>query len=124
MAACTAATLAMSELTQTKPDDWAICAKLSMGRSKLLTVGSPLTGAAGVVAAVGAEAMVVAGATGVAVTGAEIGVGNGVGAGALAGVSSAKAAEDAAAAAIGAASGITGMRLSGAVADGAGADEA
>jgi hypothetical protein len=114
----------MSELTQTKPDDWAICAKLSMGRSKLLTVGSPLAGAAGVGAVVGAVvgagAMVVAVATGVAVTGAE----TGVGAGTLAAVSAATAAEGAAAAAIGAASGITGMTLSDAVADGAGADAA
>ena len=67
-----------------------------MGRSKLLTVGSPLTGVAGVVAAVGAGAKVVAVATGAAVTGAEAGVG----AGALADVSAAMAA-----AAIGAAAG-------------------
>ena len=91
-----------------------------MGRSKLLTVGSPFAGAAGVVAAVGTGAMVVAGATGGAVTGAETGVGEG----ALADFSSATAAEVAAVAAIGATSGSCGMRLSGADGAGAGADEA
>ena len=103
MAAWTAATLAVSELTQTKPDDWAICAKLSMGRSKLPTVGIPLAGAAGVVAAMGAGASDFAVATGVAVTGSETGAGAGV----LAGVSAATAAEGAAAVATGAASGVT-----------------
>lgn len=103
IAACTAATLAVSELTQTKPDDCAICAKLSMGKSKLPTVGSPLAGAAGVVAALGAGASVFAVATGVTVTGAE----TAVGAGMLAGVSAATAAEGAAAVTMGAASGVT-----------------
>ena len=103
MAAWTAATLAVSELTQTKPEDCAICAKLSMGKSKLPTVGSPLAGAAGVVVAAGSGASVFAAATGVAVTGAETGAGAGV----LAGVSAATAAEGAAAVAIGAASGVT-----------------
>ena len=109
MAAWTAATLAVSELTQTKPDDCAICAKLSMGKSKLPTVGSPLAGAAGVVAAVGAGASVFAAATGVAVTGSETGAETVACAGVLAGVSAATAAEGAAAAAVtmGAASGVT-----------------
>lgn len=111
MAAWTAATLAVSELTQTKPDDWAICAKLSMGRSKRLTVGSPLAGVAGVVASVAAGASVFAVATGVAVTGvetvSETAAKTGVGAGVLAGVSAATAAEGAAAVAMGAASGVT-----------------
>ena len=90
-------------MTQTKPEDWAICAKASMGRSKLPTVGRPLVGAAGVVDAAGAEASVLAAATGVAVTGSE----TAVGACMLAGVSAATAAEGAAAVAIGAASGVT-----------------
>ena len=91
-------------MTQTKPDDWAICAKLSMGRSKLLTVGSPLAGAAGVLASLGEGATGMAVATGVAVTVAE------TGAGVLAGVSAATAATStagAAAVAIGTASGAT-----------------
>jgi hypothetical protein len=96
MAAWTAATLAVSELTQTKPEDCAICAKLSMGKSKLPTVGSPLAGAS-----------VFAVATGSAITGAETGTETGAGAGVLAGVSAATAAEGAAAVAMGAASGVT-----------------
>jgi hypothetical protein len=91
----------VSELTQTKPDDWAICAKLSMGRSKRLTVGSPLAGAAGVVAAVAAGASVFAVVTGVAVTGSETGEG------ALVGVCAATSAEGATAVAIGAVSDVT-----------------
>ena len=117
MAAWTAATLEASELTQTKPEDWAICAKASMGRSKLLTVGSPLEGAAGVVTAVGAGASVFAVATGAAAAGAE----TCAGAGALAGASAATAAEGAAAGAIGAASLVTWGSVSGAVVEGAGA---
>ena len=117
MAAWTAATLEASELTQTKPEDWAICAKASMGRSKLLTVGSPLEGAAGVVTAVGAGASVFAVATGAAAAGAE----TCAGAGAWAGASAATAAEGAAAGAIGAASLVTWGSVSGAVVEGAGA---
>lgn len=120
MAAWTAATLAVSELTQTKPDDWAICDKLSMGRSKLPTVGNPLAGAAGVVAVVGAGASVFAVAAGVAVTGDVIGAGAGV----LAGVSAATANEGAAAVANGAASDVTWGAGSGAVVEGVGAGAA
>ena len=117
MAAWTAATLEASELTQTKPEDWAICAKASMGRSKLPTVGSPLEGAAGVVTAVGAGASVFAVATGAAAAAAK----TCAGAGALAGASAATAAEGAAAGAIGAASLVTWGAVSGAVVEGAGA---
>ena len=120
MAAWTAATLEASELTQTKPEDWAICAKASMGRSKLLTVGSPLEGAAGVVTAVGAGASVFAVATGAAAAGAETGAGAGV----LAGVSAATATEGAAAVANGAASEVTWGAGSGAVVEGVGAGAA
>ena len=90
-------------MTQTKPDACAICAKASMGRLKLLTVGNPMAGAAGVVVGVGSEASGFAVATGVAITGAETGAGAGV----LAGVSAATAAEGAAAVAMGTASGVT-----------------